>query len=86
MNELVKQEELRIENMIYEIRGKQVMFSSQILAKVVRMWEPKLLNQAIKRHMLIGFLKDLCFKLTNDEYKKILRLRSQLGTLNNKTI
>lgn len=30
MNELLSKEEINIENMIYEIRGKQVMLDSEI--------------------------------------------------------
>ena len=30
MNELIIEEKLKIENMIYEIRGKQVMLDSEI--------------------------------------------------------
>jgi len=32
MNEVVVREELHIKNMIYEIRGKQVMFACEISA------------------------------------------------------
>ena len=78
MNELMEQEELRIENMIYEIRGKQVMFSSDI-AKLYDV-EPKILNQTIKRNAN-RFPESFCFQLTHDE-KEDLRLRSQFVTLN----
>jgi phage regulator Rha-like protein len=78
MNELMEQEELRIENMIYEIRGKQVMFSSDI-AKLYDV-EPKILNQTIKRNAN-RFPESFCFQLTHYE-KEDLRLRSQFVTLN----
>src|SRR5574344_1474132 len=78
MNEFIKQEELRIENMIYEIRGKQVMFSSDI-AKLYDV-EPKILNQTIKRNAN-RFPESFCFQLTHYE-KEDLRLRSQFVTLN----
>lgn len=32
MNEVVTKEDIKIENMIYEIRGKQVMLDSEISA------------------------------------------------------
>ena len=32
MNELIVKEDIKIENMIYEIRGKQVMLDSEISA------------------------------------------------------
>ena len=32
MNEIVSKDEIKIENLIYEIRGKQVMFDSEISA------------------------------------------------------
>ena len=30
MNEIIEKEEIKVENMIYEIRGKQVMLDSEI--------------------------------------------------------
>lgn len=32
MNELISEEEIKIENMIFEIRGKQVMLDSELFA------------------------------------------------------
>ena len=32
MNEIITKEDIKIENMIYEIRGKQVMLDSEISA------------------------------------------------------
>ena len=44
-------EELNIENMIYEIRGKQVMLDSD-LAKLYQCKNgTKTINQAVKRHI-----------------------------------
>ena len=48
MNEIIKKEELNIENMIYEIRGKQVMFDSD-LAKLYGT-ETKRINEAVVRN------------------------------------
>ena len=78
MNELVKKEELRIENMIYEIRGKQVMLDSD-LAKLYECANgTKTINQAVKRHMN-RFPERFMFQINETEYKNILK--SQLGTL-----
>ena len=32
MNEIINKDDIKIENLIYEIRGKQVMFDSEISA------------------------------------------------------
>ena len=72
MNELIK--ETDIENMIYEIRGMQVMLSSDV-AKLYQV-ETKALNQTIKRNIK-RFPSSFCFRLTNIEYKN---LRSQFVT------
>ena len=76
MNEIIK--ELKIENMIYEIRGKQVMLDSD-LAKLYQCANgTKSINQAVKRH-LNKFPERFMFQLTKNEYHEILR--SQFGTL-----
>ena len=46
-------EELNIENMIYEIRGKQVMFNSDV-ARLYNV-ETKVLNQVIKSIFKVTF-------------------------------
>ena len=76
MNEIVNN---NIENMIYEIRGKQVMLDSD-LAKLYQCKNgTKTINQAVNRH-LNRFPKDFYFKLTKDES---FNLQSQSGTANN---
>ena len=78
MNELVVSDEVIIENMIYEIRGKQVMLDSD-LAKLYKCVNgTKTINQAVSRHKE-RFPDDFYFQLIRDEYYNILR--SQLGTL-----
>ena len=78
MNNIILNEEVRIEDMIYEIRGKQVMLSSDV-AKLYHV-ETKVLNQTIKRN--INRFPDLfCFQLTNEEIDELC-LRSQFVTLN----
>ena len=57
---------MEIENMIYEIRGKQVMLASDV-AKLYHV-ETKVLNQTIKRN-IDRFPKEFCFQLDDDETK-----------------
>ena len=65
-----------IENMIYEIRGKQVMMDFD-LAKLYHCKNgTKTINQAVNRH-LDRFPNDFYFQLNYDEYNKMW---SQLGT------
>lgn len=79
MNELVKQE--KIENMIYEIRGVQVMLDSD-LAKLYQCSNgTKTINQAVKRH-INRFPERYMFQLTDDE---VQNLWSQSGTANKKS-
>lgn len=65
MNEII--EETKIENMIYEIRGKQVMLDSDL----TRLYEckngTKSINLAVKRNM-DRFPNNFYFQLTVEEY------------------
>ncbi len=80
MNEIV--EELKIEKMIYEIRGKQVMLDSD-LAKLYQCKNgTKEINQAVKRNPM-KFPSDFCFQLTKEEY---LDLQSQFVTTKEKNM
>ncbi len=74
MNELVK--ELNVENMIYEIRGKQVMLDSD-LAKLYRV-ETKRINEAVNRNKE-KFPERYSFILCESD---ILILKSQFATSN----
>ena len=69
-------EELNIEDMIYEIRGKQVMLDSDL----ARLYEctngTKTINQAVKRN-INKFPERYMFQLTKSEYDN---LKSQFGT------
>ena len=65
-----------IEDMIYEIRGKQVMLDSD-LARLYQV-ETKRINEAVKRNPE-KFPVRFCFKITLEEFKY---LRSQIATLN----
>ena len=79
MNDVVVKENPAIKNLIYEIRGKQVMLDSD-LAKLYECSNgTKTINQAVNRH-LDRFPDDFYFQLTDREYDV---LRSQLGTLKN---
>ena len=69
MEELLKSE-LKIENMIYEIRGKQVMLDSD-LAKLYQV-ETKRINEAVKRNKE-RFPNDFYFILDIHEYREILK-------------
>ena len=78
MNEIVELENIKIEDMIYEIRGVQVMLSQDV-AKLYQV-DTKRINEVIKRN-INRFPDSFCFQLTNDEVD-ILSLRSQFATLN----
>ena len=78
MEEIVK-ENILIEDMIYEIRGKQVMLDSDLARLYQCVNGTKTINQSRQRH-LRRFPEDFCFKLTADEYEAILK--SQFGTSN----
>ncbi len=78
MNEVVTKEDIKIEKMIYEIRGKQVMLDSDL----ARLYEckngTKDINKAVKRN-IERFPTNFMFQLTDDEYNY---LRFQIGTSN----
>lgn len=74
MNDIIQ--ELNIESMIYEIRGKQVMLDSD-LAKLYQCSNgTKSINLAVKRH-LKRFSERFVFQLTENEVS-----RFQFETLN----
>ena len=80
MNELIIDEDIKIENMIYEIRGKQVMLDRD-LAKLYECSNgTKDINKAVKRN-IEKFPEDFYFKLTNEEIKNLCS-RFHFGTLN----
>ena len=76
MNSIIQDK--NIEEMIYEIRGKQIMLSSDV-AKIYQV-ETKSLNQTIKRN-INRFPEDFCFQLTKEEIEE-LSSRSHFVTLN----
>ena len=81
MLEIQETENIEIINMIYEIRGQQVMLDSD-LAKLYQCSNgTKTINQAVKRH-INRFPERFMFQLTEVEVES---LWSQVGTANKKT-
>ena len=75
MNSIIEKE-LNIEDMIYEIRGKQVILDSD-LAKLYKCKNgTKTINLAVKRH-INRFPQRFMFQLTREEYIKVLRFQSE---------
>ena len=75
MNEIIIKENIKIEDMIYEIRGRQVMLDSD-LAKLYKCTNgTKDINKAVSRNKE-KFPEDFCFQITKDEYEKILRFQN----------
>lgn len=74
-NELTNEE---IKNLIYTIRGKQVMLDSDVA--MLYHYTTKNINKAVKRN-IDRFPEDFCFQLTEMEFQN---LRFQFGTLNKK--
>ena len=60
MNDIVFKNEEKIENLIYEIRGKQIMLDSDLARLYKCANGTKTINLAVK-DTLIDFRKDLCF-------------------------
>ena len=67
-----------IKNLIYTIRGKQVMLDSDVA--MLYHYTTKNINKAVKRN-IDRFPEDFCFQLTETEFQD---LRFQTGTLNKK--
>ena len=74
------EEKIDIKNMIYEIRGKQVMLDSD-LAKLYECKNgTKTINLAVKRN-IERFPKDFYFQLSNEEYDN-LKFQFETSSLN----
>lgn len=83
INNLIVQDHLsneEIKNLIYTIRGKQVMLDSDVA--MLYHYETKKINQAVKRN-IERFPEKFCFQLTEEEFSN---LRSQIVTLNKTTV
>lgn len=75
----IKKEELEnIKDLIYTIRGKQVMLDSDVA--MLYNYETKRINETVRRNKE-RFPENFCFQLNNDEVEI---LRSQFATLNKK--
>ena len=61
-------EEIKIENLIYQIRGRQVMLDSDVA--MLFGYETKYLNRQVSRNKE-RFPENYCFKLTKEEYKNL---------------
>ena len=77
MQNIISREKIKVENMIYEIRGKQVMLDSD-LAKLYYV-ETKRINEAVRNNPL-KFPERFCWTLTKNEW---FFLRSKISTLEN---
>ena len=76
MNNTIVKDEVNIENLIYEVRGVQVMLDSDLAMLYECANGTKTINQAVKRN-IDRFPKDFYFQLTKNEF---LNLKSQFGT------
>ena len=81
MNEVVTKENIKIEDMIYEIRGKQVMLDSDLARLYKCKNGTKTINLAVKRH-INRFPERFMFQLTKDEYG-YLRFQTETAKENN---
>ena len=80
MNNVIVKNDVKIEDMIYEIRGKQVMLDSDLARLYGCKNGTKSLNLAVKRH-INRFPERFMFQLTKEEYSSIYS-RFQFETLN----
>ena len=80
MNNIVVSDNIKIENMIYEIRGNQVMLDSDLA--FLFNYQTKELNRNVKNN-IERFPENYCFRLTEQEYEF---LRCNFFTSRNNTI
>ena len=81
MNEVATKENIKIEDMIYEIRSKQVMLDSDLARLYKCKNGTKTINLAVKRH-INRFPERFMFQLTKDEYD-YLRFQTETAKENN---
>lgn len=74
MNEIINKDNIKIENLIYEIRGKQVMFDSDLARLYECVNGTKTINLAVKRH-INRFPERFMFRLTEEEVKNCSRFQ-----------
>ena len=70
MNNIVASDNIKIENMIYEIRGKQVMLDSDLADLYGCKNGTKEINQAVKNN-IEKFPERYCFRITEKEYSSL---------------
>ena len=80
MNKIIEKEKIKVENMIYEIRGKQVMLDRDLAKLYECVNGTKTINLAVKRHIK-RFPERFMFQLTKEEILEIYP-RFQSETLN----
>ncbi len=89
MNEL--KENIDIKNLIYEVRGKQVMLDSDLAVLYGCKNGTKEINQAVKNNPL-KFPERYCFKLDDEESKSFLvknfdqKIETRGGKFKNPTV
>ncbi len=74
MNNTMVKDEVNIENLIYEVRGKQVVLDSDLA--MLYHTETKRINEAVNRNKA-KFPERFCFRITESEYNF---LKSQFAT------
>ncbi len=68
-------QEIKIENLIYEIRNKQVMLDSDV-ARLYG-YETKRINEIVKRN-IDRFPEEFYFQITRNEEKEIMYLKAMV--------
>ena len=76
MNDIIVKDDIKIEDLIYEIRGRSVMLDSDLAKLYGCKNGTKEINQAVNRN-IVRFPEDFYFQLTKDEYDN---LKSQIVT------
>ena len=71
MNEIITKDNIKIEDLIYEIRGKQVMLDSDLAILYGCKNGTKEINQAVKNN-IDKFPDRFSWRLTEDESKQLL--------------
>lgn len=80
MKEIVVKDDVTVENMIFEVRGRQVIIDKD-LAKLYQV-ETRIINQTVKRN-IERFPEEFCFQLTREEIHEVYS-RSQIVILNDR--
>ena len=70
MNEIVVQDNIKIEDLIYEIRGKHIMLAADLALLYKCKNGTKSINLAVKRN-IDRFPEDFCFRLTEQETNEL---------------